>query len=128
MEQEEIPQVQPLVKYQYRLCIKTLGRTETILLKFMNNKLERIEPFDKERSLSKAHGEDYYLLSQVQEADFIVQIEVSNSGRHYCKLKKFRNDPEAIKLLIQWLKQNEHICYSLYSQLGEISQKVKNHE
>jgi len=114
-----LPNIQPLVEYQYRNCIKTEGRTETILLiATQNGKLFRITPYDIYRSKTYAHGKDYYLKSDIERADFIVTIEISNAGNHHCRIEKY--NPKYIKQLLTWLSKNEHVCAKLYSQIGDI--------
>lgn len=50
-------------------------------------------------SLSKTgnHGEEYYDISDVESADVILTIDVSNSGKHYCKMNVLKNNVKSIE-------------------------------
>jgi hypothetical protein len=105
------------VGFEYRNAIKTPARTKTILLLVSGTKVIELEPVKRERSKTGAHGWDYYYPSDIDSADAIVHIDISNSGKHYCEFKKLKK--EAAFLVLKWLEENEHVCPSLAKSFQE---------
>ena len=97
--------------------MRTAARTETILL-YVTETAERIEPRWIKRSRTGAHGEDCYLVDDVERAHAIVTIRISNSGRHYCRLElRGKLTEDGLVRLAVWLWQYEHICDRLAEDL-----------
>jgi len=108
-----------LVVFHYKKCKQTVGREDTIILKKNEfGRLEVVAPFHAEFSKSKAHGRFWYKMSDVNNADFIIKISVSNSGKHHCTITKWNEN--LLNELEEWLKDHEHICANLYDEMREI--------
>jgi len=108
-----------LVMFLYKKCIRALGRRQTIILKKNEfGRLEAVMPFHAEFSKSKVHGKMWYKKSDVNNADFIIKIRISNSGKHNCKIIKWNAD--LLNELEGWLDTHEHICVNLYNQMRMI--------
>lgn len=108
-----------LVMFLYKKCIRALGRRQTIILKKNEfGRLEAVMPFHAEFSKSKVHGKMWYKKSDVNNADFIIKIKISNSGKHNCKITRWNEN--LLNELEEWLSTHEHICVNLYNQIRDI--------
>lgn len=83
-----------LVRFGFRENIKTLGTTRAYVIK--DGRV--LTPAHQRRSRTGSHGEDYYYARDVDEADVILFVEISNSGKHYCRMViKRQNDASVAK-------------------------------
>ena len=90
-------EVQKYIPFEYRNCIKYPGRTQYYIIK--DGKV--LEPIYRRRSRTGAHGEDYYKPEDVETADVILCVNISNSGKHYCYMKVQKFNIASIKKALQ---------------------------
>ena len=119
--------IQPLqnqelfVAEPYRSCLKMSGRTEVYYLRADGSV---IKPVYEEYSRSGAHGTWYYPRNVIEEEAVVrFEIEVSNSGRHYCDIKLLKKiDPEdALRIAVKiYNLHGEWLCNSLYNALARM--------
>ena len=109
-------QTNQVVCFEYRFT--GMGaRTEYIFLK-VNGRIKRLEPLWTRRSKTGNHGMDCYTATFLRKADAEVVVQVSNSGKHYCSLKLYRQlSKEELLKLSKWLAENEHICEQIAMDL-----------
>lgn len=107
-----------LIQYPYRRCLSTDGRTEYIFLTVGGRSVRVLSPLWTKRSRTGAHGTDYYTSKYLERADAMVTVDVSNSGKHYCKLVLLKPlTPMQLLRLAKWLNENEHICRRIAEDL-----------
>ena len=99
--------------------MKTDARTEYIPL-IVDKSVRRLEPLWRKRSRTGAHGEDCYTKKYLEKANAVVEVRISNSGRHYCSLILHKQlTSEQLLKLAKWLYEHEHICESIAKYLLE---------
>jgi len=98
-------------------------RKEVIALVDENKKLHRLPPYRRKRWASGTKGWDLYLIEETQYVAAFVLIRISEEGKHSCRVFDVKTSPEKI---LEWLKENEHVCDSLLESLEKVGLKKEN--
>jgi len=86
------------------------SRKEAIPLVKEGKNLRRITPFEK------TDRWDVFLREHIKHAVAVVIVSIYN-GKHNCRVSDIKWDKVSQYELLQWLRENEHVCDSFLKSL-----------